>query len=73
MDECKPLLAGLRSRGIPAALHVERAGRRAPVHLTLAHRAAVVVTDEPFTEPWLTPCRKLASVRRCWLTLSNLR
>jgi hypothetical protein len=20
-----------------------------------------VVTDEPFTEPWLTPCRKLAS------------
>jgi deoxyribodipyrimidine photolyase len=37
------VLAGLRSRGIPAALHVERAGRRAPVQLTLAHRAAVVV------------------------------
>ena len=51
----------LRERRIHAALHVERKNNRSPAHLTLAHRAALVVTDEPFTEPWLTPCRKLVS------------
>lgn len=43
-----------RARGAGVSVRVDGGpGRRAPDHLTLAHRgASVVVTDEPFVEPW---------------------
>ena len=50
----------LMAKGVAAGCLVSRPGRRAPHHLTLACRAALVVSDEPWTAPLLAAPRQLA-------------
>ena len=40
-------------RGLQVAVHVARRGHRQPAALSLSHRAALVVVEEPFCSPWL--------------------
>ena len=60
LEGVRDVAAALSRRGIATAVHVHVDGARVPVHLTLAHRASLVVTDEPFTEPWLSATTALA-------------
>ena len=46
--------------GIQFAVQLQYPGNRRPDFLTLAHRAALVVTDEPFVQPYLSTVRKLS-------------
>ena len=41
-------------RGLQVAVHVARRGHRQPAALSLSHRAALVVVEEPFCSPWLS-------------------
>lgn len=54
--------AAFRARGFAVAVKVQTKADKAPVVLTLSHRAALVVVDEPFgLEPWLTSTNRLAA------------
>ena len=53
--------ASLTNRGFTAAIYVQSEEGRVPWQFTLAYRAAVVITDEPFCDPWLSSCKELAS------------
>jgi hypothetical protein len=44
---------------LQVAVHVSRAGHRQQAALSLAHRAAVVIAEEPFCAPWFAGCRAL--------------
>ena len=48
-----------RDQGVLSTFQFLRSGNREPIHLSLASRAAVVVTDEPFVEPHLALLRQL--------------
>jgi hypothetical protein len=47
--------------GAQVEVHVSRKGHRQPAALSLAHRAALVVLEEPFCSPWLAPVNVLCS------------
>lgn len=51
----------LRERGIPCATHVHREGNRQRPACSLAYKAALVVAEEPFSEPWKHGVEVLAS------------
>ncbi|KAJ1476024.1 hypothetical protein T484DRAFT_1826316 [Baffinella frigidus] len=51
----------LRAQGLQVAVHVSRAGHRQQAAFSLAHRARLVVAEEPFCAPWLAGCRALCS------------
>lgn len=53
------MAAALAKRGFATAVYVHSDAGRVPWQLTLAHRAAVVITDEPFCDPWLSSCESL--------------
>ncbi len=44
---------------IPFTFRIITNGKRQPHYLTLAHRAACVVTDEPFVEPYISHMNRL--------------
>ena len=60
LEGVRDVAAELSQRGVAVHVQVPMDGARAPAHLTLAHRASLVVTDEPFTEPWLGAVQQLA-------------
>jgi deoxyribodipyrimidine photolyase len=47
--------------GAGVAIRVHGPGARAPHHLTLAHQALAVVSDEPFVEPFRTYLRRMVT------------
>jgi len=49
----------LRAQGLQVAVHVSRSGHRQQAALSLAHRARLVVAEEPFCAPWLAGCLAL--------------
>ena len=53
----KEVCEELEREGIRAICHVARPGRRQPSYLTMACRAALVVSEEPFTNPLLEDAR----------------
>ena len=61
LEGVRSMQAQLRKRNITAAFHLTRAGHRQPAHLSLAHRAALVVTEEPFCAPYLQGLAKLCA------------
>jgi len=60
LEGARSVVKELSERGIASCVHVERRGRRAPLVRTLAFRSRVVITDEPFVEPYLSELRALA-------------
>jgi hypothetical protein len=61
LEGVRDVAAALADRGVAAAVHVHTTdGGCAPWPLTLAHRASLVVTDEPFVQPWLRGAATLA-------------
>jgi hypothetical protein len=61
LEGVRDVAAQLAGRGVAASVHVHTTdGGCAPWQLTLAHRASLVLTDEPFTEPWLSGAATLA-------------
>merc|ERR1740130_389358 len=61
LEGVRSMQAQLRKRNITAAFHLSRAGHRQPAHLSLAHRAALVVTEEPFCAPYLDGLAQLCA------------
>ena len=57
------LARDLEAQGVVCTCHVARPGSRGPLHLTLAHRAALVVSDEPWTNPYLRHARQVAGAK----------
>ena len=53
----KEVCEELEREGIRAVCHVARPGRRNPSYMTMACRAALVVSEEPFTNPLLEDAR----------------
>jgi len=53
LEGVRSTLTQLKKRGITAAFHLTRPGHRQPAHLSLAHRAALVITEEPFCDPYI--------------------
>ena len=60
IDACRELQANLKAQRIKCTFQLIHEKKRAPIHMTLAHRAACVVMDEPFVEPHLHFSAKLA-------------
>jgi len=54
IDSAREAQQGMLTRGVICTYQVMKPGQRQPRHMTLAARAAVVVTDEPFVEPHLS-------------------
>lgn len=50
--------------GAGVAIRVLGPGARTPHHLTLAHQANVVITDEPFVEPYRTYVKRIVKTCR---------
>jgi deoxyribodipyrimidine photolyase len=51
----------LTNLGFATAIYVQSEEGRVPWQFTLAFRAAVVITDEAFCDPWLSSCNELKS------------
>jgi hypothetical protein len=52
-------VAQLRSKGLRVTLHIARKGHRQNLISSLAHRASLIVAEEPFCSPWLDGVHKL--------------
>lgn len=60
LEGVRDVAAALTKRGFATAVYVHSdSGGRVPWQLTMAFRAAVVITDEPFCDPWLSSCDSL--------------
>jgi deoxyribodipyrimidine photolyase len=60
LEGVRDVAGALRRRGFSVHVYVHSSAGRTPWQLTLAHRAAIVITDEPFCDPWLSSCTALA-------------
>jgi len=59
VEGARAALKELRLRGLTVSVQVDRAGSRQRPQFTLAERAALVVTEEPFCVPWLAAVEAL--------------
>ena len=60
LESVRDVAAALRRRGFAVQVYVHSSAGRQQWHMTMAHRAALVITDEPFCEPWLSSTTALA-------------
>ena len=63
IDSIRELEASYNAMGVDFTFQLMSDTSRQPAFLTLASRAAVVVTDEPFVEPYLTTVHRLKRVK----------
>jgi photolyase PhrII len=59
LEALAELSAEFTIAGIRFAIQMQSPGKRNPHYLTLAHRAALVVADEPFVQPYLATVQNL--------------
>ena len=71
LEAVKEMQENLRREGVLHMFCCYRAGHRQPRHLTLASRACVVVTDEPFVMPYTKVVSQLTACGTPLITVDN--